>query len=70
VRVAISAEFAGLLATQKPGMVSKIATLMSPPAFGVVGVDDARIQDESTVETTIVAATAAPMRRNKRAWLV
>jgi hypothetical protein len=35
VRVAMSAEFAGLFPTQKPGKLSKIPTLMLPPT-GVV----------------------------------
>jgi hypothetical protein len=31
LRLAIRAEFAGLLPTQKPGSVSKMPTLISPP---------------------------------------
>ena len=41
VRVAMSAEFAGLLPTQKPGKVSKIPTFTSPPYFGADGFEAA-----------------------------
>jgi hypothetical protein len=37
VLVAINAELAGLLPTQKPGSVSKIPTVMAPPTVGVGG---------------------------------
>ena len=69
-RVAISEEFAGLLAKQKPGSVSKIATLTSPPYLLVAAGRPEALAVEATVETAIAAASATPARRNTRDLLV
>jgi hypothetical protein len=67
VLVAISAEFAGLLPTQKPGTVSKIPTLIDPPyracgaALVVAATSEAELQ-----ETAIEAATKAVPKDRKR----
>ena len=65
-RVAMRAELAGLLPTQKPGKVSKIPTLTSPPYFAADGLAAAWLPVEATVEIAIAVATATPTRRNTR----
>jgi hypothetical protein len=54
-----------LLLLQKPGNVSKIPTLISPPDFAA-DVEAALLPVEATVDTAIVAAIAAPTRRITR----
>jgi hypothetical protein len=66
VRVAMRAELAGLLPTQKPGRLSKMPTLISPPyrAGGVEVVDDAAsFSDEHDIATTALARISAIARR-------
>ncbi|MEY3266051.1 MAG: hypothetical protein RJA15_497, partial [Actinomycetota bacterium] len=59
-------EFAGLLPTQKPGKVSKIATFTSPPTVAAPGLEAAWLPVEATVEIAIVVAAAIPIRRKTR----
>jgi hypothetical protein len=60
------AEFALLSPKQKPGKVSKIATLAFPPYFEAEGFAAALLPVEATVDTAIVAARTAPTRRSTR----
>jgi hypothetical protein len=62
----MSAEFALLSPKQKPGKVSKIATLTFPPYVGAFGDVAALLPVEATVEIAIAVATATPTRRNTR----
>lgn len=53
-RVAINAEFAGLLPTQNPGNESKIPTLASPPYTGFGAVVDVGATEELVDVGTVV----------------
>jgi hypothetical protein len=66
----MSAELAALFAKQKPGKVSKIATLAVPPYFEAVCGEAAWIPEEATVDTAMLAASATPTRRITRDLLV
>ncbi len=60
MRLAINAEFAGLLATQNPGNESNIPTFTSPPYFGFGVVVDVGVEELVDVGTVVLGTIVVP----------